>query len=171
MLIPRGISRDRTNAYSSAKSCFADFFRNLLDTFEDLDIKLVNDVPAEESDGEREAEVEMKEEPDNSVEAAPAADAISASSDPVRLYLKEMAAFPLLFAGAGSRNRQAYRNRRETKSRMKFCAPPVTLDLAIQMGERVEAGEADLHDIFGENEEPADADDGEEGREAQEKAT
>jgi RNA polymerase primary sigma factor len=45
----------------------------------------------------------------------------------------------------------------------------VTLDLVIQMGERVEAGEADLHDIFGENEEQAAADNDEEGREAHEK--
>ena len=37
------------------------------------------------------------------------------------------------------------------------------------MGERVEAGEANLHDIFAENEHPADADDDEEGREAHEK--
>ena len=45
---------------------------------------------------------------------------------------------------------------------------PVTLDLVIEMGARVEAGEADLRDLFEENEEPADADE-ERGREANEK--
>jgi RNA polymerase primary sigma factor len=45
---------------------------------------------------------------------------------------------------------------------------PVTLDLVIEMGARVEAGEADLRDLFEENEEPAD-DDEERGREANEK--
>jgi RNA polymerase primary sigma factor len=35
---------------------------------------------------------------------------------------------------------------------------PVTLDLVIEMSARVEAGEADLRDLFEENEEPADAD-------------
>ena len=44
----------------------------------------------------------------------------------------------------------------------------MTLDLVIEMGARVEAGEADLRDIFEENEEPAD-DDEERGREANEK--
>src|SRR5712672_3547315 len=45
---------------------------------------------------------------------------------------------------------------------------PVTLDLVIAMGARVEAGEADLRDLFEENEEPADADE-ERGREADER--
>ena len=45
---------------------------------------------------------------------------------------------------------------------------PVTLDLVIETGARVEAGEADLRDLFEENEEPADADE-ERGREANEK--
>ena len=45
---------------------------------------------------------------------------------------------------------------------------PVTLDLVIEMGARVEAGEADLRDLFEENEEPTDADE-EVGREANEK--
>jgi RNA polymerase primary sigma factor len=142
--------------------------RAALDSFEDVDIKLVNDVPAEESDGELEAEVEVKEEPDDSDEAASAADAISPSSDPIRLYLKEMAAFPLL-----SREQEVEIAKRietgENEVEDEVLRSPVTLDLAIQMGERVEAGEANLHDIFAENEHPADADDDEEGREAHEK--
>jgi RNA polymerase primary sigma factor len=157
---------DQLNALLPQDATSPGDLRAALDTFEDLDIKLVNDVPAEESDGEREAEVEMKEEPDDSVEAAPAADAISASSDPVRLYLKEMAAFPLL-----SREQEVEIAKRietgENEVENEVLRSPVTLDLVIQMGERVEAGEADLHDIFAENEEPADADDDEEGREAQ----
>src|SRR5260370_38972014 len=44
---------------------------------------------------------------------------------------------------------------------------PVTLDLVIEMGARVEAGEADLRDIFEKNEEPTD-DDEERGPEANE---
>jgi RNA polymerase primary sigma factor len=142
--------------------------RAALDSFEDVDIKLINDVPVEEPDGELEAEVEMKEEPDDAAESAAAADAISASSDPVRLYLKEMAAFPLL-----SREQEVEIAKRieigENEVENEVLHSPVTLDLAIQMGERVEAGEADLHDIFGENEEPAAADNDEEGREAHEK--
>src|SRR5260370_37567715 len=45
---------------------------------------------------------------------------------------------------------------------------PVTLDLVIEMGARVEAGEAGLRDIFEENQEPAD-DDEERGPDADEK--
>jgi hypothetical protein len=45
---------------------------------------------------------------------------------------------------------------------------PVTLDFLIDLGERIEAGEADLRDIFEESDEPADPDE-ERGPEANEK--
>ena len=45
---------------------------------------------------------------------------------------------------------------------------PVTLDFLIDLGDRIEAGEADLRDIFEESEEPADPDE-ERGPEANEK--
>src|SRR5713226_4754364 len=62
-----------------------------LESFQDMDIRVLADVPADGTEGELEAEV--KEEPD---EGAPAADAIRESSDPVRLYLNEMSNFQLL---------------------------------------------------------------------------
>src|SRR5712692_9940278 len=65
--------------------------RSALESFQDMDIKVLDDVPADGTEGELEAEV--KEEPD---EAAAAADAIREWSDPVRLYLKEMSTFQLL---------------------------------------------------------------------------
>src|SRR5690348_18054437 len=55
-----------------------------LKSFQDMDIKVLADVPADGMEGELEAEV--KEGPG---EPAPAADSISESSDPVRLYLRE----------------------------------------------------------------------------------
>ena len=65
--------------------------RSALQSFEDLHIKVLDDVPADGTAGELETEV--KEGPD---EPAPAADSISESSDPVRLYLREMNNFELL---------------------------------------------------------------------------
>jgi RNA polymerase primary sigma factor len=62
--------------------------RSVLESFEDMDIKILADVPADGTEGELEAEV--KEGPDETAEPAPAADSIGESSDPVRLYLKEM---------------------------------------------------------------------------------
>jgi hypothetical protein len=53
----------------------------------------------------------------------------------------------------------------ENEVEEELLRSPVTLDLVIDIGARVEAGEADLRDIFEENEEPAD-DDEEHGREA-----
>ena len=50
-----------------------------------MDIKLLDNVHADGAEGELEAEV--KEESNNSAEAAPVADSISESLDPVRLYL------------------------------------------------------------------------------------
>ena len=98
---------------------------------------------------------------------APAADSISESSDPVRLYLKEMGNFQLL-----SREQEVEIAKRieagENEVEEEILRSPVTLDLVIEMGARVEAGEAELRDILEENEEPADADE-ERGPRADEK--
>ena len=136
--------------------------RSALESFQDMDIKVLADVAADGTEGELEAEV--KEGPD---ETAPAADSIGESSDPVRLYLKEMGNFQLL-----SREQEVEIAKRieagENEVEEEVLRSPVTLDLVIEMGARVEAGEADLRDLFEENEEPDD-DDEERGREANEK--
>ena len=62
--------------------------RAALESFEDMDIKVLEEVPTESAEGEIEAEPEK--EPDE--EAPDTGD----SSDPVRLYLKEMVNFQLL---------------------------------------------------------------------------
>ena len=49
--------------------------RSALKSFQDLDIKVLADVPADGTEGELEAEV--KEGPDETAEPAPAADSIS----------------------------------------------------------------------------------------------
>src|SRR6266849_1565874 len=133
--------------------------RSALESFQDMDIKVLADVPADGMDSELEAEV--KEEPDEGAKAAPAADSISESSDPVRLYLNEMRNFQLL-----SREQEVEIAENEVEE--EVLRSPVTLDLVIEMGARVEAREADLRDIFEENQEPAD-DDEERGPEADEK--
>ena len=46
----------------------------------------------------------------------------------------------------------------ENEVEEEILRSPVTLDLVIETGARVEAGDADLRDLFEENEEPADAD-------------
>jgi len=139
--------------------------RSALESFQDMDIKVLADVPADGMEGELEAEV--KEGPDEGAEPAPAADSIGESSDPVRLYLKEMSNFHLL-----SREQEVEIAKRieagENEVEEEVLRSPVTLDLVIEMCARVEAGEADLRDIFEENEEPADADE-ELEREANEK--
>src|SRR6267143_3345159 len=138
--------------------------RSALESFEDMDIKVLDDVPADGADTELEAEV--KEEPEEAAEA-PAADSPTESSDPVRLYLKEMGNFQLL-----SREQEVEIAKRieagENEVEDEVLRSPVTLDYIIRMGELVEAGEADLRDIFDENEEPSDSDE-ERGTEANEK--
>src|SRR5258708_10918791 len=66
--------------------------RSALDSFEDMDIKVLDDVPVE---GAEDIEVEAKEEPEEAPEAPVVADTLTASSDPVRLYLKEIGNFQL----------------------------------------------------------------------------
>jgi len=137
--------------------------RSALESFEDMDIKVLDDVPSDGADSDLETEV--KEESEEVAE--PAADTLSESSDPVRLYLKEMGNFQLL-----SREQEVEIAKRieagENEVEDEVLRSPVTLDYVIRMGELVEAGEADLRDIFEENEEQTDADE-ERGPEANEK--
>ena len=122
--------------------------RAALDSFEDLDIKVLEEVPVEGADGD--IEVDGKEEPEETPEApAPAADSLGESSDPVRLYLKEMGNFQLL-----SREQEVEIAKRieagENEVEEEVLGSPITLDFVIRVGERVEAGEGDLRDVFEE---------------------
>jgi RNA polymerase primary sigma factor len=132
--------------------------RAALESFEDMDIKVLDEVPSENAEVETEAEA--KEEPEEE-----AVDTLSESSDPVRLYLKEMGNFQLL-----TREQEVEIAKRieagEQEVEEEVLKSPIMLDHIIRIGERVEAGEADLRDIFEEAEE-ADADE-EKGPEADE---
>ena len=136
--------------------------RSAPESFQDMDIKVRAGLAA--NGVEDELDTEVKEESD---ERALAADSNSESPDPVRRYLKEMGNFQLL-----SREQEVEVAKRieagEKEVEEEVLRSPVTLDLVIEMGARVEAGEAGLRDFFEENEEPDD-DDEERGREANEK--
>jgi RNA polymerase primary sigma factor len=134
--------------------------RAALESFEDMDIKVLAEVPTEGAEGEIDAEPEKEAEEE-------AADAAGDSSDPVRLYLNEMGNFRLL-----SREQEVEIAKRieagEREVEEEVLKSPVTLDFLIDLGDRIEAGEADPRDIFEESEEPADPDE-ERGPEANEK--
>ena len=138
--------------------------RAALDSFEDMDIKVLDRVPS--SDGD-DAEAEAKEERDQVAEVGAPADLVGESSDPVRLYLKEMGNFQLL-----SREQEVEVAKRieagENEVEDVVLRSPVTLDFVIKMGEQVMIGDADLRDIFEENEEPSNDPDEERGSEANE---
>ncbi|HLH75299.1 MAG TPA: RNA polymerase sigma factor RpoD [Candidatus Binataceae bacterium] len=134
--------------------------RAALESFEDMDIKVLDEVPSENADSE--PEVESKEEPEEE-----AAESVGESSDPVRLYLKEMGNFQLL-----TREQEVEIAKRieagENEVEEEVLKSPVMLDYLIHLGERIEAGEADLRDVFEENEEPdPDEEKGPEADEAQ----
>ena len=134
--------------------------RAALESFEDMDIKVVEEVPTEVAEDEADAEPEKEAD-------EKAADAAGDTSDPIRLYLKEMGNFQLL-----SREQEVEIAKRietsEQEVEEEVLKSPVTLDFLIDLGERIEAGEADLRDIFEESEEPADPDE-ERGPQANEK--
>src|SRR5216683_4504027 len=141
--------------------------RSALESFEDMDIKILDEVPTEGA--ETDLEAEAKEEPDEAAEPAVAADSLSESSDPVRLYLKEMGNFQLL-----SREQEVEIAKRieagEQEVEEEVLKSPVTLDFVIGLGERAEEGEIEvLRDIFEDNEEPSGDADEERGPEANEK--
>src|SRR5271167_2980753 len=136
--------------------------RVALDSFEDLDIKILEEVPTEGA----EAEAETKEEAEEVAETP--ADNLGESSDPVRLYLKEMGNFQLL-----SREQEVEIAKRieagETEVEDEVLGSPVTLDFVIRLGEAVEIGEADLREVFEDNEEPSSDPEEERGPENNEK--
>jgi RNA polymerase primary sigma factor len=142
--------------------------RAALESFEDMDIKVLDEVPTAGADDEGDADV--KEEPEEAAETPAAADSLSESSDPVRLYLKEMGNFQLL-----SREQEVEIAKRieagEFEVEDEVLRSPVTLDFLIEVGDRIEAGETDLREsgIFEENEEPSNDPEEERGPEANEK--
>jgi RNA polymerase primary sigma factor len=139
--------------------------RSALESFEDMDIKVLDDVPSDGVDAELETEV--KEESEEIAEPAAPADTLSESSDPVRLYLKEMGNFQLL-----SREQEVEIAKRieagEKEVEDEVLRSPVALARIIEIAEQIELGEGDLRDIFEENEEQSDSDE-ERGPEANEK--
>jgi RNA polymerase primary sigma factor len=149
------LALDQVNGFKPEEVSSSTDLPSALPSFEDLHIKVLDDFPADATEGE--LETEDKEEPDEAAAAAPAVETIGESLDPVCLYLREMANFPLL-----SREQEVEIAKRieagEHEVEDEVLRSPVTLDLVIEMGGRVEAGEADPHDVFEENQELADAD-------------
>jgi RNA polymerase primary sigma factor len=143
--------------------------RAALESFEDMDIKVLDEVPTAGSDDD--SDVESKEEPEEEAATPVVADSLSESSDPVRLYLKEMGNFQLL-----SREQEVEIAKRieagENEVENEVLRSPVTLDFVIEVGDRIEAGETDLREsgLFEESEPDPNADpDEERGPEANEK--
>jgi len=141
--------------------------RAALDSFEDLDIKVLEEVPTT-TETETAAEEEAEEAEPEAPAPAAAAESVGESSDPVRLYLKEMGNFQLL-----SREQEVEIAKRieagEMEVEEEVLGSPVTLDRVIEIAERVLAGEAELREIYEENDEPSTDPDEERGPEADEK--
>jgi RNA polymerase primary sigma factor len=151
---------DQINGFPPQDVASPTDLRAALESFEDMDIKVLAEVPSEGAEGEIDAEPEKEAEEETT-------DAAGDSSDPVRLYLNEMGNFQLL-----SREQEVEIAKRieagEQEVEEEVLKSPVTLDFLIDLGDRIEAGGADLRDIFEESEEPADPDE-ERGPEPNEK--
>ncbi len=139
--------------------------RAALDSFEDLDIKVLEEVPAVDG-AETEGEGEAREEPEEAAEAP--AETVGESSDPVRLYLKEMGNFQLL-----SREQEVEIAKRieagENEVEGEVLGSPIMLERILPLAEAVLSGEADLREIYEESEEASPETEEEAGPEANEK--
>ncbi len=132
--------------------------RTTLEGFEDIDIKILDEVPGESAETKVEVEAEPEEE---------TADDYAESSDPVRLYLKEMGHFQLLTReGEVEVAKRIEAGIVEVEE--EILKSPVMLDYIIRIGEQVEAAEVDLRGLFEESEEAeADEEKGVEADQAQ----
>jgi RNA polymerase primary sigma factor len=170
-LVDRGreqgyLTFDQINDFLPQGVASATDLRAILTSFEDMDIKVLDEVPSVDSDGD--IEMEAGEESDKTAEVETPVDSPSEAADPVRLYLKEMGNFHLL-----SREQEVEIAKRietgENEVEDVVLRSPVTLDFVIKMGEEVALGEADLRDIFEENEESSSEPDEEREPDANEK--
>jgi RNA polymerase primary sigma factor len=138
--------------------------RAALDSFEDLDIKVLEEVPAESPDTEIDGDA--KEEPEEAAETPP--DTLGESSDPVRLYLKEMGNFQLL-----SREQEVEIAKRieagENEVEEEVLGSPVTLEYIINLADGILIGERDIREIFEDTEDSSADSEEERGPEADER--
>ena len=151
---------DQVNDFLPQDVASAGDLRAALESFEGMDIKVLDEVPGEGTGAE--AEAEPKEEPEEE-----SVDDFSESSDPVRLYLKEMGNFQLLTReGEVEVAKRIEAGEKEVEE--EVLKSPIMLDYIIRIGEQVEAAEADLRDVFEDNDEAeADEEKGPEADEAQ----
>ena len=136
---------DQVNDFLPQDVASAGDLRATLESFEGMDIKILDEVPGERTGTE--AEADPKEEPEEE-----SVDDFSESSDPVRLYLKEMGKFQLL-TREGEVDVAKRIEAAEKEVEEEILKSPVMLDYIIRIGEQVEAAEADLHDVFEDNDE------------------
>ena len=117
---------DQVNGFLPGEVSSSTDPRSALQSFEDMHIKVLDDVPVDGTHGE--LETEGKEAPD---EPAAAVESIGKSSDPVRLYLREVGNFPLL-----SREQEVEIAQRieagENEVEDEILHSPVTLDLVMR---------------------------------------
>ncbi len=123
--------------------------RVALESFDDVDIKVLGEVFGESA--EEKAETETETEPKEEI-----VEDFSEGSDPVRLYLKEIGHVRLL-----TREGEVEVAKRIEAGQVdvaeEVVKSPLMLDYIIRVGERIAAGEADLRDLFEEaNEGEAD---------------
>jgi RNA polymerase primary sigma factor len=138
--------------------------RVALDSFADLDIKVLEEVPVESPDSELDGEA--KEEPEEAAETPP--DTLGESSDPVRLYLKEMGNFQLL-----SREQEVEIAKRieagENEVEEEVLGSPVTLEYIVNLADGILIGERDIREIFEDTEDTSADSEEERGPEADER--
>ena len=152
---------DQVNDFLPADVTSPGGLRDALEEFEGMGVKVLDKVPGQSTEAEAEAEPEQEPEEES-------VDDLSESSDPVRLYLKEMGKFQLLTrAGEIEVAKRIEAAKKEVEE--EILKSPVMLDYIIRIGEQVEAGEAELCDVFEENAE-AEMDE-EKGAEADEAQT
>src|ERR1700730_68828 len=120
---------DQVNDFLPHDVASAGDLRAALESFEGMDIKVLDEVPGEDSGAE--AAVDPKEEPEEE-----SVDEFSESSDPVRLYLKEMGNFQLLTREGGVEDRRrSEAGKKEAEE--EVLKSPIMLDYIIRMGEQI----------------------------------
>jgi RNA polymerase primary sigma factor len=151
---------DQVNDFLPEDVTSAGELRAVLEGFEGMDIKVLDRVSGKNA--EAEGEDQPKKEPEEE-----SVDDFSESSDPLRLYLKEIGEFKLLTReGEVEVAKRIEAGKKEVEE--EILKSPVMLDYIILIGEQGEAADADVREVFEENEEAEpDAEQGPEVDEAQ----
>ena len=145
----KGVAPTEESAESGGENSREEEMDDLLDILGDGDVEVLEDEPAQAEEAQTPALRIQEEETDTFSEGAVTAPGIGKSSDPVRMYLREMGGVSLLTReGEVVIAKRIEEGQKDLKR--ELLRSPVFLSYAIELGEGLKEGTVQIRDLFAE---------------------